>query len=164
MGSQQGAQGGGHVLRGAEGALGSGVQVLAVGLEGADREQLRRMVTGEDPRYIYHGSGALAELEGELTDDLCTIISTRVRGQGAPGGAEREQPHGGQRLLLLPGSHRLPLSCQPEPEPKPCTVQCPRVSIPVPCRAMPCHTMLPGTPKLADGSSTVGSQAWGYSP
>lgn len=72
----QGVQG---VLRGAEGALGSGVRVLAVGLEGADREQLRRMVTSEDPRYIYHGDGTLAELEGELTDDLCTIISTRVR-------------------------------------------------------------------------------------
>lgn len=64
--------------------------MLAVGLEGADREQLRRMVTGEDPRYIYHGGGALAELEGELTDDLCTIISTRVRGWGGEG----EQPHG----------------------------------------------------------------------
>lgn len=92
MGSQQGVRG---VLRGAEGALGSGVQVLAVGLEGADREQLRRMVTGEDPRYIYHGSRALAELEGELTDDLCTIISTRVRDQGALVGAEGEQPCGG---------------------------------------------------------------------
>ncbi|KAF4799411.1 hypothetical protein TURU_054803 [Turdus rufiventris] len=53
-----------------------GVQVLAVGMEGADREQLRRMVTSEDPRYIYYGSD-LAELEGELTDDLCTIISTK---------------------------------------------------------------------------------------
>lgn len=62
--------------------------MLAVGLEGADREQLRRVVTGEDPRYLYHDSGTLAELEGELTDDLCTIISTRVRGQGAPGGAD----------------------------------------------------------------------------
>ncbi|XP_009076240.1 PREDICTED: collagen alpha-1(VII) chain, partial [Acanthisitta chloris] len=59
-----------------------GVQVLAVGLEGADREQLRRMVTSEDPRYMYHSSG-LAELEGELTDDLCTIISTRPK-QEAP--------------------------------------------------------------------------------
>lgn len=66
------------VPQGAEGALGSGVRVLAVGLEGADREQLRRMVTGEDPRYIYGGGRA----EGELTDDLCTIISTRVRGWG----------------------------------------------------------------------------------
>lgn len=75
MESHEGVQG---VLWGAEGALGSGVQVLAVGMEGADREQLRRMVTSEDPRYIYHGS-SLAELEGELTDDLCTIISTRVR-------------------------------------------------------------------------------------
>lgn len=74
---------------GAEGALCSGVQVLAVGMEGADREQLRRMVTSEDPRYIYHGSD-LAELEGELTDDLCTIISTRVRARvprGCGGGA-----------------------------------------------------------------------------
>lgn len=76
MESQQGVRG---VLSGTEGALGSGVQLLAVGLEGADREQLRRMVTSEDPRYIYHGDGTLAELEGELTDDLCTIISTRVR-------------------------------------------------------------------------------------
>ncbi|NWX28551.1 CO7A1 protein, partial [Notiomystis cincta] len=70
-----------------------GVQVLAVSMEGADREQLQHMVTREDPRYIYHGSD-LAELEGELTNDLCTIISTR-----------------------------------PEPKPKPCTVQCPKVSL-----------------------------------
>ncbi|XP_061864653.1 collagen alpha-1(VII) chain [Colius striatus] len=54
-----------------------GVRVLAVGLEGADQEQLRRMVTGEDPRYIYRG-GTVSELEEELTDDLCTIISTRT--------------------------------------------------------------------------------------
>ncbi|KAI1234455.1 Collagen alpha-1(VII) chain, partial [Lamprotornis superbus] len=60
-----------------------GVQVLAVSMEGADREQLRRMVTSEDPRYIYHGSD-LAELEGELTDDLCTIISTRPEPKPKP--------------------------------------------------------------------------------
>ncbi|XP_062441893.1 collagen alpha-1(VII) chain [Rhea pennata] len=53
----------------------AGVRVLAVGLEGADREQLRRVVTGEDPRYVFHAGDALEELEGELTDDLCTIIS-----------------------------------------------------------------------------------------
>ncbi|NXY20585.1 CO7A1 protein, partial [Atrichornis clamosus] len=99
-----------------------GVQVLAVGLEGADREQLRRMVTSENPRYIYHGSG-LAELEGELTDDLCTIISTR-----------------------------------PEPEPKPCTVQCPRVSLPTLCHAMLCCAVPQGLsmdqgPPAANGSS-----------
>ncbi|NXC79092.1 CO7A1 protein, partial [Cercotrichas coryphoeus] len=76
-----------------------GVQVLAVGMEGADREQLRRMVTSEDPRYIYHGTD-LAELEGELTDDLCTIISTK-----------------------------------PAPKPKPCTVQCPKVSFSRLCHA-----------------------------
>lgn len=88
MGFHQGVQG---LVWGAEGALGSGVQVLAVSMEGADREQLRRMVTSEDPRYIYYGSD-LAELEGELTDDLCTIISTRVRAR-VPWGVEGEQPH-----------------------------------------------------------------------
>lgn len=141
MGSQWGVWGVGCVLRGPEGPLGSGVRVLAVGLEGADREQLRRVVTSEDPRYIYHGNDALAELEGELTDDLCTIISTRVRGQGTLGGVEQEQPHRGLGLLLPPGSHGLPFSRQPEPEPKPkpCTVQCPRVSIPVLCHAVPRH-------------------------
>ncbi|NWH76187.1 CO7A1 protein, partial [Piaya cayana] len=74
----------GCILWGADDALGSGVRVLAVGLQGADREQLRRVVTGEDPRYIYHDSGALAELEGELTDDLCTIISTRPEPKPKP--------------------------------------------------------------------------------
>ncbi|XP_025931268.1 collagen alpha-1(VII) chain [Apteryx rowi] len=54
----------------------AGIRVLAVGMEGADQEQLRRVVTGEDPRYVLRAGSALAELEGELTDDLCTIIST----------------------------------------------------------------------------------------
>lgn len=67
-----------ELLWGAKDALGSGVHVLAVGMEGADKEQLRHMVTSEDRRYIYHGSD-LAEMEGELIDDLCTIISTMVR-------------------------------------------------------------------------------------
>ena len=97
MGSQQGVWG---VLWGAERALGSGVQLLAVGLEGADREQLRRMVTSEDPRYIYHGGSALEELEGELTDDLCTIISTRVRAGVPQELGNGKQPHGGWGLLL----------------------------------------------------------------
>lgn len=66
--------------------------MLAVGLEGADREQLRRMVTAEDPRFVFPRRGTLQELEGELTDDLCTIISTRVRGWVASRGSS---PHGG---------------------------------------------------------------------
>ena len=119
MGSQQGVWG---VLWGAEGALGSGVRVLAVGLEGADREQLRRMVTSEDPRYIYHGGGALAELEQELTDDLCTIISTRVRGRvpwelgkgSSPAGAgvfSYLQVHTGFPCLASRSWRRSPAPC-----------------------------------------------------
>lgn len=128
------------------------------------------MVTGEDPRYIYRGGSTLAELEGELTDDLCTIISTRVRGQGALGGLEGEQLCGYQKLLLPLSSQRLLLLCQPEPMPKPCTVQCPRVSIPTPCHTVPYHavpqrlSMGQGHPQLANGSSGAGSQAWRYSP
>lgn len=143
MGPQQSVRG---VLQGAEGVFGSGVRVLAVGLEGADREQLRRMVTGEDPRYIYRGGSTLAELEGELTDDLCTIISTRVRDQGALGGCGGGAALWGRAPLLPLGSHRLLLSCQPEPEPKPkpCTTQCPRVSIPTPCCAVLCCTVPQG--------------------
>lgn len=114
---------------GAEGAVGAGVRVLAVGLEGADQEQLRRMVSGEDPRFVFHNRGSLSELEGELTDDLCTIISTRVREWGLPRAGDQTPWSQG---LLLPHSHLFLLSHQPEPEPKPCTVQCPRVSIPGP--------------------------------
>ncbi|KAJ7406919.1 hypothetical protein WISP_130785 [Willisornis vidua] len=80
-----------------------GVQVLAVGLEGADQGQLRHMVTSEDPRYIYHGDN-LAELEGELTDDLCTIISTRGE-KGDPGEAGR---HGLPGPSGPPGPQGLP--------------------------------------------------------
>lgn len=122
---------------GAEGALVSGVQVLAVGMEGADREQLRRMVTSEDPRYIYYGSD-LAELEGELTDDLCTIISTKV-GAGVPWGmwSGSSPMYAGGSLSL--GSHRLVFSCQPVPKPKPCTVTCPKVSFSKLCHAVLCH-------------------------
>lgn len=111
---------------GAEGAVGAGVRVLAVGLEGADQEQLRRMVSGEDPRFVFRNRGSLSELEGELTDDLCTIISTRVRDWGLPR-AGRQTPWS----QSLPFSYLrvLLLSHQPEPEPKPCTVQCPKVSI-----------------------------------
>ncbi|XP_065543694.1 collagen alpha-1(VII) chain [Lathamus discolor] len=87
-----------------------GVQVLAVGLEGADREQLRRMVTGEDPRYIYHGGGALAELEGELTDDLCTIISTRPEPEPKPRPCTVQCPKGekGDRGEAGPQGHTGP--------------------------------------------------------
>lgn len=81
--------------------------MLAVGLEGADREQLRRVVTAEDPRFVFPRRGALQELEGELTDDLCTIISTRVRGWAASRGSS---PHGGVVLgFSLPGLMRPPL-------------------------------------------------------
>lgn len=82
--------------------------MLAVGLEGADREQLRRVVTAEDPRFVFPRRGALQELEGELTDDLCTIISTRVRGWAASWGSS---PHGGGVVLgfSLPGLMRPPL-------------------------------------------------------
>ncbi|NWV63250.1 CO7A1 protein, partial [Malurus elegans] len=79
-----------------------GVQVLAVGLEGADREQLQRLVTSEDPRYIYHGG--LEELEGELTDDLCTIISTRPEPKPKP--CTAQCPKGCSPLALsLQGPH-----------------------------------------------------------
>lgn len=113
---------------GTEGAVGAGVRVLAVGLEGADQEQLRRMVSGEDPRFVFRNRGALSELEGELTDDLCTIISTRVRDWGMPRAGEQTP---WSQSLPLSQLHVFLLSHQPEPEPKPCTVQCPRVSIPV---------------------------------
>lgn len=105
-------------------------------MEGADREQLRRMVTSEDPRYIYHGSD-LAELEGELIDDLCTIVSTVVRVRVPHGGMEGEQPHVSRGSPSL-GSHRLVFSCQPVPKPKRCTVQCPKVSFSRLCHAVPC--------------------------
>lgn len=93
--------------------------MLAVGLEGADREQLRRMVTAEDPRFVFPSRGALQELEGELTDDLCTIISTRVRGRAAWG---EQPPWGGCRAfppqvdvsspcLTSPSRSRSPAPC-----------------------------------------------------
>ncbi|RLV99448.1 hypothetical protein DV515_00009730 [Chloebia gouldiae] len=102
-----------------------GVQVLAVGLEGADQEQLQRMVTSEDPRYIYHGRD-LAELEGELTDDLCTIISTKPAPKPKPctvkcpkgekgdrGEAGLQGRMGPPGLPGQPGRHGLPGSPGP---------------------------------------------------
>ncbi|NXG56027.1 CO7A1 protein, partial [Hemiprocne comata] len=83
-----------------------GVRVLAVGLEGADREQLRHVVTGEDPRNIYHSGGTLAELEGELTDDLCTIISTRPEPKPKP--CTVQCPRGPQGRAGQPGPRGEP--------------------------------------------------------
>ncbi|KAL2299817.1 hypothetical protein Nmel_012667 [Mimus melanotis] len=92
-----------------------GVQVLAVGIEGADREQLRRMVTSEDPRYIYYGSN-LAELEGELTDDLCTIISTRPEPKPKPCTVQCPKGEKGDRgeavsALVTPCHQLVALEC-----------------------------------------------------
>ncbi|TRZ13503.1 hypothetical protein HGM15179_013603 [Zosterops borbonicus] len=86
-------------------AKAGGVHVLAVGMEGADKEQLRHMVTSEDRRYIYHGSD-LAEMEGELIDDLCTIISTMVRARGPPGESAESPGKKGDRGF--PGASGIP--------------------------------------------------------
>ncbi|KAL8212551.1 UNVERIFIED_CONTAM: hypothetical protein K2H54_050547 [Gekko kuhli] len=51
----------------------AGIHVLAVGMDGADREQLRRLVTNEDPRYVFfvRDSSSLPELEEALVSALC---------------------------------------------------------------------------------------------
>lgn len=75
--AHQGVQG---LVWGAEGALSSGLQVWLW----AGRGQMQGMVTTENTWFIYHGSN-LAELEGELTNDLCSITSTRVRATAPQG-------------------------------------------------------------------------------
>ncbi|XP_051483825.1 collagen alpha-1(VII) chain [Apus apus] len=99
---------GDDVIAAARDVKAGGVRVLAVGLEGADREQLQRVVTGEDPRYIYHGGGTLAELEGELTDDLCTIISTRPEPEPKPKPCTVQCPKGEKGDRGETGRHGLP--------------------------------------------------------
>ncbi|KAG8128134.1 hypothetical protein E2320_014986, partial [Naja naja] len=51
----------------------AGIQILAVGMEGADREQLRRLVTSEESRNVFYvrDSNSLSEAEVGLASALC---------------------------------------------------------------------------------------------
>ncbi|XP_062977415.1 collagen alpha-1(VII) chain [Elgaria multicarinata webbii] len=53
----------------------AGIRVLAVGMDGADREQLRRLVTSEDPRNVFFVGDArgLREAEEGLASALCSV-------------------------------------------------------------------------------------------
>lgn len=52
--------------------------MLAVGMNGADREQLRRLVTNEDPRHVFFARDAsgLSEVEARLAAALCSASIT----------------------------------------------------------------------------------------
>ncbi|KYO29739.1 collagen alpha-1(VII) chain isoform B [Alligator mississippiensis] len=68
---------GDDVIGPAREAKAAGIQVLAVGMEGADREQLRRIVTDDNPRYVLSAADSRAAslgLEDELASSLCRII------------------------------------------------------------------------------------------
>ncbi|XP_062825428.1 collagen alpha-1(VII) chain [Anolis carolinensis] len=56
----------------------AGIQVLAVGMDGANREQLRRLVTNEDPRNVFfvRDSRSLPEVEEGLASALCRLSIT----------------------------------------------------------------------------------------
>nr|XP_048713923.1 collagen alpha-1(VII) chain isoform X3 [Caretta caretta] len=57
----------------------TGIQVLAVGMDGADHEQLRRIVTSEDPRHVFYvkdSRAGLSELEDRLASTLCRVTVT----------------------------------------------------------------------------------------
>nr|XP_020653718.1 collagen alpha-1(VII) chain [Pogona vitticeps] len=51
----------------------TGVEVLAVGMDGANREQLRRLVTNEDPSNVFfvRAASSLPEVEEGLSSALC---------------------------------------------------------------------------------------------
>lgn len=57
----------------------AGIQILAVGMEGADREQLRRLVTSEESRNVFfvQDSNSLSEVEMGLASALCIIDGVR---------------------------------------------------------------------------------------
>uniref|UniRef100_A0A8C0GBP7 Collagen alpha-1(VII) chain n=1 Tax=Chelonoidis abingdonii TaxID=106734 RepID=A0A8C0GBP7_CHEAB len=70
----------------------AGIQVLAVGIDGADREELRRIVTNEDAHHVFYAKDSragLSELEDRLASTLCRVtVTDRVRGEsGLPGGS-----------------------------------------------------------------------------
>lgn len=52
--------------------------MLAVGMNGADREQLRHLVTNEDLRNVYYvrDASSLLEVEEELASALCGTSTT----------------------------------------------------------------------------------------
>ncbi|XP_032094990.1 collagen alpha-1(VII) chain [Thamnophis elegans] len=61
----------------------AGIQILAVGMEGANREQLRRLVTSEESRNVFfvRDSNSLSEVEAGLASALC-----------GPDGGEKGEP------------------------------------------------------------------------
>ncbi|KAM6470386.1 collagen alpha-1(VII) chain [Liasis olivaceus] len=86
----------------------AGIQVLAVGMEGADREQLRRLVTNEESRNVFfvRDSNSLLEMEAGLASALC--ISDRPRPEPCavqcPKGEKGEPGEPGQKGQMgLPG-------------------------------------------------------------
>ncbi|KAF7249798.1 Collagen alpha-1(VII) chain [Varanus komodoensis] len=91
----------------------AGIRVLAVGMDGADREQLRRLVTNEDPRNVFlvRDASSLPEVEEELSDALCSVFSPdrvgRCRGVVAMGSQVPQVP---QVQWDLGGPLVMPLS------------------------------------------------------
>nr|XP_016846318.1 PREDICTED: collagen alpha-1(VII) chain [Anolis carolinensis] len=77
----------------------AGIQVLAVGMDGANREQLRRLVTNEDPRNVFfvRDSRSLPEVEEGLASALCRLSIT----EGATLEMDREDSRGFLGLLEL---------------------------------------------------------------
>uniref|UniRef100_A0A8C3RII3 Collagen alpha-1(VII) chain n=1 Tax=Chelydra serpentina TaxID=8475 RepID=A0A8C3RII3_CHESE len=105
----------------------AGIQVLAVGMDGADREQLRRIVTNEDPRHVFYAKDSragLSDLEDGLASTLCRVtVTDRVRGESSLQGGGCPLPRVGLPtlpvLLGVSQNHAAPpwdsmLSCSPE--------------------------------------------------
>ncbi|KAM3848241.1 collagen alpha-1(VII) chain [Vipera latastei] len=79
----------------------AGIQILAVGMEGADREQLRRLVTSEESRNVFfvRNSNSLPEVEMGLASALCIIDGPRPEpcAVQCPKGEKGEQGEPGQK-------------------------------------------------------------------
>ncbi|KAK9406165.1 collagen alpha-1VII chain [Crotalus adamanteus] len=91
----------------------AGIQILAVGMEGADREQLRRLVTSEESRNVFfvQDSNSLSEVEVGLASALCIIDGPRPEpcAEQCPKGEKGEPGEPGQKGQVgNPGSSGTP--------------------------------------------------------
>lgn len=106
-----------------------GLKVMILGLAGADPEQLRRLVPGMDTLQTFFavddGPG-LDQAVSNLASILCQEALAIQVWKGPLGGLGHGEEGVWGLLVELPD---LKETLCPQPQPEPCSVHCPKVSI-----------------------------------